>query len=221
MALPKGRASERAPEEAPEKKASEKKILEKKILEKKILKRKPSEKEVAVREATLASAFPSAVLKPSSKIDKKNGQVRLFNRLPGQFGRQCRRVGAVVSRHPVLVQIAVLLVLTSGAGCFLLYSLFKGAWSPEKDNLSILSSILKMEIARKSALAIDGNSQQVVTRSYQSLEPYVATEDWVWINRFGSTSTYGKQDGKQDQRLIASCSAYSPLYLVCNLSEIP
>jgi len=205
MALLKGRASERAPE-----KASEKEALEKKALE----------KEAAVREATLASAFPSAVLKPSSKVDKKTDQ-RLFNRLPGQFGRQRRRVGAVVSRHPVLAQIAVLLVLISGTGCFLLYSLFKGAWSPEKNNLSILGSILKMEIARESALAIDGNPQQVVTRSYQSLEPYVATEDWVWVNRFGSTSTYGKQDGKQDQRLIASCSAYSPLYLVCNLSETP
>jgi hypothetical protein len=37
------------------------------------------------------------------------------------------------------------------------------------------------------------------------------------MNRFGSTITYGQQD----QRLIASCSPYSPLYVICDLSEIP
>ncbi len=144
-----------------------------------------------------------------------------LNQLSDRLYGQCRRVGAGIVRHPVLIQIALLLILAGGASCFLLYSLFKGAWSPEKDNLSILKTIFKMEVSRKSTLAIEQDPQQVVTRSYQSLEPYVATEDWIWINRFGSTSTYGKQDGNRDQRLIASCSAYSPLYLVCSLSEIP
>ncbi|MEL7332360.1 MAG: hypothetical protein AAFN12_08920 [Cyanobacteria bacterium J06560_2] len=128
-----------------------------------------------------------------------------------------RRVGRVIARHPRLTQAAILLTLTTSAGLFLLYTLFKDAWSPHQDNLSVLQTIFQMETNRESTLAIDDNPQLVVTRSYQSLEPHVETDGWVWINRFGSTITYGKQD----QRLIASCSPYSPLYMVCSLSEIP
>ncbi len=129
-----------------------------------------------------------------------------------------RRMGSAIARHPRLIQSVVLLILLAGTSSFLLYSLFRGAWSPEKDNKAILQTIFAMETERKDALPIDQNSpQQIVTRSYADLEPYVEADGWTWINRFGSTITYGRQD----QRLIASCSAYSPLYLVCNLSEIP
>jgi len=128
-----------------------------------------------------------------------------------------RRVGRALARHPRLTQTAVLLMLATGTGAFLLYSVFKGAWSPHQDNIGVLTTIFKMELNRENTRAIGEDSQHVITRSYQSLEPYVADDEWVWINRFGGTITYGKQD----QRLIASCSAYSPLYLICNLSEIP
>ncbi|MEL7143131.1 MAG: hypothetical protein AAGL08_13030 [Cyanobacteria bacterium J06573_11] len=128
-----------------------------------------------------------------------------------------RRAGRFVARHPRWVQAFLLLALTSGTGCFLLYSLFKGAWTPERDNLTILQTIFKMELERDSTRRIDGDPQQVVTRSYQSLEPYLEEDGWVWVNRFGSTITYGNQN----KRLIASCSPYSPLYMVCSLSEIP
>ncbi len=129
-----------------------------------------------------------------------------------------RRIGSAIARHPRLIQFVVLLILLTGTSSFLLYNLFSGAWSPEKDNKAILQTIFAMEAERKDALPIDGDSpQQIVTRSYADLEPYVEADGWTWINRFGSTITYGRQD----QRLIASCSAYSPLYLVCNLSEIP
>ncbi len=137
--------------------------------------------------------------------------------LASSKSNRSNRVGATMARHSTLIQIALSLVLVSGTGCFLLYLLFRGAWSPDKDNVSILRTIFKMEVSRKNTLTLEGDPQQVVTRSYQSLEPYVAAENWIWINRFGDTVTYGKQD----QRLIASCSAYSPLYLVCNLGEIP
>ena len=108
-------------------------------------------------------------------------------------------------------------MLFSGTSLFLLYSLFKGAWSPHQDNVAVLKTILKMELERENSRLLDLEPHKVVTRSYQSLDPHVASDGWVWINRFGSTITYGKQE----QRLIASCSAYSPLYLVCSLSEIP
>jgi len=128
-----------------------------------------------------------------------------------------RRVGGAIARHPRITQTAVLLLLATGTGCFLLYSLFKGAWSPHQDNIGILTTIFKMELNREDTRVLEDDSRQVITRSYQSLEPYVAEDEWVWVNRFGSTITYGRQD----QRLIASCSAYSPLYMVCSLSEIP
>ncbi|MEL6604233.1 MAG: hypothetical protein AAFP20_13520 [Cyanobacteria bacterium J06614_10] len=126
-----------------------------------------------------------------------------------------RKVGAAIARHPRLIQAAVLLTLASGVGVFLLCLLFKEAWSPEKDNVTVLRTIFKMEIERRDTLPI--TDAQVVTRSYETLDPYVGEEGWTWVNRFGSTLTYGKQD----QRLIASCSPYSPLYLICSLSEIP
>lgn len=128
-----------------------------------------------------------------------------------------RRVSRFMARHPRWVQAFLLLALTSGTGCFLLYSLFRGAWTPERDNLTILQTIFKMEIKRDSTRIIDGDPQQVVTRSYQSLEPYMEEDGWIWVSRFGSTITYGSQN----KRLIASCSPYSPLYMVCSLSEIP
>ena len=128
-----------------------------------------------------------------------------------------RRLGSAFVRHPRLAQTAILLVLATGTGAFLLFSLFRGAWSPHQNNIGVLTTIFKMELNREDTRIIEENPQQVITRSYRSLEPYVANDDWVWINRFGSTITYGRKD----QRLIASCSAYSPLYLICNLSEIP
>ena len=128
-----------------------------------------------------------------------------------------RRLGRMLARHPRLAQSFGLLTLTTGTGLFLLYLLFRGAWSAHQDNLSVLHTIFKMETQRESTLAISEDPQQVVTRSYDTLEPHVGADDWVWINRFGSTITYGKQE----QRLIASCSPYSPLYMVCSLSEIP
>ncbi|MEM9152428.1 MAG: hypothetical protein AAGB19_18500 [Cyanobacteria bacterium P01_F01_bin.3] len=127
-----------------------------------------------------------------------------------------RHVGQAIARHPRITQAAVLLMLTTGTGVFLLYSLFKGAWSPHQDNIGILTTIFKMEMRRENTQLIDDNPQQVITRSYKSLESHVSDDNWVWINRFGSTVTYGRQE----QRIIASCSAYSPLYLICSLSEI-
>ncbi|MEL6454705.1 MAG: hypothetical protein AAFQ40_08310 [Cyanobacteria bacterium J06623_5] len=139
-----------------------------------------------------------------------------------------RKIGTAIARHPRLIQVAVLLILTSGVGVFLFWLLFKGAWSPEKDNVTVLRTIFKMEFERQDTLPItDGNADetaeapvtdgQVVTRSYETLDPYVEEAGWTWVNRFGSTLTYGKDE----QRLIASCSPYSPLYLICSLSEIP
>lgn len=129
-----------------------------------------------------------------------------------------KKIGKAIAHHPRITTTALLLALASGTGIVLLCLLFKGAWSSHQDNVAILNTILKMELGREDTLAIDeADTQQVITRTYLTLEPYVAQDDWTWINRFGSTITYGKQD----QRLIASCSAYSPLYLICDLSEIP
>lgn len=128
-----------------------------------------------------------------------------------------RRLRMSAARHPRLVQFGLLSTIAAGTTCFLLYSLFKGAWSSNQNNFAILQTIFKMEAGRNSTLPIDGDPQRVVTRSFTSLEPYVAQDDWAWRNRFGSTITYQNQD----RWLIASCSPYSPLYLVCDLSEVP
>ncbi len=157
--------------------------------------------------ASLKERKSTSVIAPSATpTDLANPKVSLL-----------RRTGRSIARHPRIIQSVILLLLFSGTGIFLLYSLFKGAWSPHQDNVGVLRTILRMELSQESARAIEEDPQQIVTRSYQSLEPHVANDGWVWINRFGSTITYGKQD----QRLIASCSAYSPLYLICSLSEIP
>ena len=120
--------------------------------------------------------------------------------------RRLKQLSSAIARHPQLTKTFIFLAFTGGTGFFLLYSLFKGAWTPERDNLIILNTILKMELNRESTRAINDNPQQLVTRSYESLEPHVEADDWRWVNRFGGTITYGKQD----QRLIASCSPYSP-----------
>jgi hypothetical protein len=133
--------------------------------------------------------------------------------------RLWRKLRRGVSNHPrLLVQLAVLLMLLGGTSTMLLHSLFKGAWSQHQDNVAILGSILKMELGHENSRAIpDDNTQRVVTRSFSTLESHVEADGWKWLNRFGSTITYGKRD----QRLIASCSPYSPLYVICDLSEIP
>jgi len=145
--------------------------------------------------------------------------------LPSATGRKpsrLRQIGSAIARHPRIVQLAILLVVLTGTSSYLLYSLFRGAWSPEKDNIAILKTIVTMELEREDAVPLadsesESGSNLVVTRSYVDLEPYLETDGWIWINRFGSTTTYGRQE----ERLIASCSTYSPLYLICNLSEIP
>lgn len=114
-------------------------------------------------------------------------------------------------------QFGFLSAIATGTAFFLLYTLFEGAWSVNQDNFAILQTIFKMELGRESTLAINENPQRVMTRSFTSLEPYVAKDNWEWRNRFGSTITYANQE----RLLIASCSPYSPLYLVCDLSEIP
>ncbi len=147
------------------------------------------------------------------KQDSKLKESKLKSPKPSRWTKARRRI----ARHPRLVTTVVLLSLASGTGLFLLYLLFRGAWSSHQDNLAILHTIFKMEIAQEDTLEIDQNPQQVVTRTYLTLEPHVGHDGWMWVNRFGSTITYGKYE----QRLIASCSSYSPLYLVCDLSEIP
>ncbi len=137
---------------------------------------------------------------------------------PGQW----RRFRNTVARHPKLTQLALLLTLAGGTSIVLLTLLFRGAWSGHQDNLAILSTILKMELSRADSLPLNTsplkeNEQRLVTRTFSTLEPHLETDGWAWINRFGSTMTYGKQD----QRLIVSCSPYSPLYIICDLSEIP
>lgn len=127
-----------------------------------------------------------------------------------------RRIRNFVGRHPVLTQTLAFSAITGGTSLVLLCILFKGAWSDHKNNLAILNAIFKMETSRQSTLMVNDDSQKVVTRTFSTLEPHLEDDGWTWINRFGSTITYGKQD----QRLIASCSPYSPLYIVCDLSEI-
>lgn len=108
-------------------------------------------------------------------------------------------------------------MLLSGTSVVFLYLLFQGAWRDRANNATLLGTILKMELAREEARVIEDSPEHVITHTFKTLDGYVAKDDWVWLNRFGSTVTYGKQE----QRMIASCRPYSPLYIICNLSEIP
>lgn len=132
---------------------------------------------------------------------------------PNHWQRRC----VALTHHPWLITTAGFLALISGTSLFLLFLLFRGAWSQHQNNVAILQTILKMELTRKDTWTLGDDSQQVVTRTYLTLEPHFSQSGWVWINRFGSTITYGNQD----RRMIVSCSPYSPLYLICDLSEIP
>lgn len=146
--------------------------------------------------------------------DESAGESTLVSLSKQSSWRKSRKT---LIHHPQLVQLALFLTLMSGASAVLLCLLFKGAWVSHQDNFAILSSITKMELSREDARAVNGDSERLVTRTFATLEPSLKADGWSWINRFGSTMTYGKQD----QRLIASCSPYSPLYIICDLSEIP
>lgn len=159
-----------------------------------------------------AKALPSE-LDSSSSVARTKAHVQ-HNRWDNQW----RRFRTGISAHPRLLQLAILLMLMGSTSAVLLYFLFRGAWPNHPDNVAILGSILKMELGREDSRAIhEDNAQRVVTRTFSTLERYVEADGWTWMNRFGSTTTYGQQD----QRLIASCSPYSPLYVICDLSEIP
>ncbi|PZO55547.1 MAG: hypothetical protein DCF15_10240 [Phormidesmis priestleyi] len=133
-----------------------------------------------------------------------------------------RMMTAILARHPRILTGLVLLAIASSTSAFLGYQLFKGALTYHRDNLAILRTLLKMELAQASALPLENDPQQLITRTYSTLEPHLEADGWQWVNRFGSTSTYAKQNQtKQNQQLIVSCSSYSPLYLICNISEIP
>ncbi|MEM8505009.1 MAG: hypothetical protein AAF716_17875 [Cyanobacteria bacterium P01_D01_bin.1] len=167
---------------------------------------------------------PSTELETTDKLDTKaviETRDAIAVNSPSAGGRRrspLRWIGNTIARYPNFIQLVLTLVLLTGTSSFLLYRLFRDAWSPDKDNQAILETIATMEFERKNVLPIENSSsEQVVTRSYVDLDPYLAAQGWMWINRFGSTITYGRND----ERLIASCSTYSPLYLVCNLSEIP
>lgn len=167
---------------------------------------------------------PSTELETTDKLDTKaviETRDAIAVTSPPADGRRrslLRRIGSTITRYPSLIQIVLTIVLLTGTSSFLLYRLFRDAWSPDKNNQAILEAIATMEFERKNVLPIENSSsEQVVTRSYIDLDPYLKVEGWMWINRFGSTITYGRND----ERLIASCSTYSPLYLVCNLSKIP
>ncbi len=128
-----------------------------------------------------------------------------------------RRITARIAHHPKILTGLALLAIASSTSAFLGYQLFKEALANHRDNIAILRTLLEMELAQASALPIENDPQQLITRTYSTLEPYLEADGWQWVNRFGSTSTYVKPN----QQLIVSCSPYSPLYLICDTSEIP
>ena len=128
-----------------------------------------------------------------------------------------RKLGNAIKRYPNVSQLLLFFALIGGTSLILLTMLFKDAWSDRYNNIAILRAILTMELSREETRVIEDSPERVVTHTFKTLEPHVEADGWVWINRFGNTITYGKQD----QRMIASCSPYSPLYMICDLGEIP
>lgn len=128
-----------------------------------------------------------------------------------------RKLGRAIKRYPNISQTLIFALLISGTSVALLSLLFKDAWSDRHDNTEVIATILKMELNREDVRVLNDSPERVVTHTFETLEPHVESDGWTWVNRFGNTITYGKQD----QRMIASCAPYSPLYMVCDLGEIP
>ena len=176
---------------------------------------KNTAKKSTAQKNTAKSAFT-----PSSKSGDSSADGLLGKGLPekGPSKRsRLRRLGRAIAHYPNLAQMLIFMMAIGGTSLVLLGLLFRDAWSDRHNNTAIISAILKMELAREDFRVIESSPERVVTHTFATLEPHVEADGWTWINRFGNTITYGKQD----QRMIASCSPYSPLYVVCDLGEIP
>jgi len=167
--------------------------------------------------SSTASSSLQSILAPSAEQALAPTPKQLPSKPASRKPSRLSKLGRAIAHHPNISQTLLFLTATGGATLVLLCLLFKGAWSDRHNNPAIISAILKMELAREDVRVIESAPERVVTHSFDTLEPHVEADGWEWINRFGNTITYGKQD----QRMIASCSPYSPLYMICDLGEIP
>ena len=195
--------------------AIDKKNIDKKALNKTDLSRTDLDHPESVQlstSPTLEVTETTAPQEVSVQKDKQKAQPKTKRQTS-----QWRKLGRAIKRYPNASQTLLFLMIISGTSVVLLSLLFREAWSDRYNNLAIISNILKMELNREDFRLLEDSPERVVTHTFQTLEPHVEADGWSWVNRFGNTITYGKQD----QRMIASCAPYSPLYIVCDLGEIP
>lgn len=169
----------------------------------------PADKPSKTEQTTQQSAQSDSAIAPQNPPQPNPPQ-------PSRPTSGWRKLGSAIKRHPNVSQTLLFLMLIGGTSAVLLTLLFRDAWSDRYNNVAVLSTILKMELNREDARILEGSPDRVVTHTFRTLEPHVEADGWEWMNRFGNTITYGRQD----QRMIASCSAYSPLYMICDLGEI-
>ncbi|MFK8182088.1 MAG: hypothetical protein AB8B99_01850 [Phormidesmis sp.] len=165
------------------------------------------------------SERPPSKKPPSNKSKSRDlaGEISSENKIYNQKKGSLRTLGHIILRYPNVAQILLFLTVIGGTSLVLIGLLFQGAWSDRDNNFAILNTILKMELNREDVRTLEDSPERVLTHTFRTLEPHVEADGWTWINRIGKTITYGKQD----QRMIASCRPYSPLYMICELGEIP
>lgn len=181
--------------------------LEKQTTEKAPANKEPSSDKLSAEESL------SKAIKSEALVGEISSDGEISQKKKGGW----RRFAGTILRYPNVAQVLLFLVVMGGTSLVLLCLLFKGAWSDRDNNLKVINTILKMELQREDARMLETSPERIVTHTFKTLEPHVEADGWTWVNRFGNTITYGKQE----QRMIASCRPYSPLYMICDLGEIP
>ena len=109
-------------------------------------------------------------------------------------------------------KIAYALCLMCGFG-FL--TTFQSALTQESDPLVILGTILRLELSRADALAINGDEHRLLVRNNAALKHYLESQGWTWVDQMGALTTY-----RQNSQFIhANCGMYSRFYMICDLEN--
>ncbi|MEM7795305.1 MAG: hypothetical protein AAF579_12760 [Cyanobacteria bacterium P01_C01_bin.118] len=109
-------------------------------------------------------------------------------------------------------KIAYALCLMCGLG-FL--ATFQSALRQESDLLVILGTILRLELSRADALAINGDTQRLLVRNNAGLQHHLEAQGWTWVDQMGALTIYRQNS----QFMHANCSMYSRFYMICDLEN--
>ena len=107
----------------------------------------------------------------------------------------------------------VLLIL-GGLGFF---TIFRTALTQEPDTSAILKTLLRLELGRARALAVDGDAHRLVVHNNTALHHHLSSQGWIWVDQLGAQITYRRNSQVMD----TTCRQYSRFYLICDLNYRP